>query len=348
MKFTIFTTTSLEMSMYALNVPPDEFIRVSVDDLTTFTTTLFQHAGVPPDDADLITKLLIDTDLRGVLSHGTRTVSGYIRQFLQGNLNPKPQVRVLSDELTTAVVDGDGGLGHPAAYRATEIAVAKAKATGLGAATTRNHGHFGSSGKYARMALRQDCVGFCVSGHVVGSDPNRSVWGSMGNPPMCFAIPGGSGPPLIVDMGTIFFDRAEHFPALFEAAPAAFFKSIGLAAVANLLSGVLGGTMLEGYNATDRRYPSANYGAFICAIDIARFVPVDAFKAEVDRIIQGIRQMQPFPGYDHTNLPGGLEWEREQLWAKEGIPLSKEHQRGLEDIAAELSVPVPWFVLNSI
>ena len=159
---------------------------------------------------------------------------------------------------------------------------------------------------------------------------------------MCFAIPGGSGPPLIVDMGTIFFDRAEHFPALFDAAPAAFFKSIGLAAVANLLSGVLGGTMLEGYSAADRRYPSASYGAFICAIDIARFVPVDAFKAEVDRIIQGIRQMQPFPGYDHTNLPGGLEWEREREWAQIGVPVSPDHQAGLEGIAQELEVPVPW------
>ena len=342
MKFFIFTTTSLGMSMYGLNVPPDEAIRVSVDDLTTLTTTLFQRAGVPPDDAGLITKLLIDTDLRGVLSHGTRTVNGYIRGFLEGRLNTKPQIRVLSDELTTAVVDGDGGLGHPAAYRATELAVAKAKETGLGAATTRNHGHFGSAGKYARMALRQDCVGFCVSGHVVGGDPNHSVWGSMGNPPMCFAIPGGNGPPLILDMGTIFFDRAEHFPALFETASAAFFKSIGLAAVSNLLSGVLGGTMLEGYSVADRRYPNANYGAFICAIDIARFVPMDAFKAEVDRILKGIQQMQPFPGYDRAGLPGGLEWEREQLWAAEGIPLGKEHQRALEDIAAELSVPVPW------
>ena len=338
----IFATNSLTMSMYSLNVPPDEFISVSVDDLTMLTTKLFQRAGVPADDADLITKLLIDTDLRGVFSHGTRTANGYIRAFLEGRMNPKPQIHVLSDELTTAVVDGDGGLGHPAAYQATLLAVDKAKATGIGAATSRNHGHFGSAGKYARIALKQDCVGFCVSGHVVGGDPNHSIWGSMGNPPMCFAIPGGSGAPLILDMGTIFFDRAEHFPALFEMAPAAFFKSIGLAAVSNLLSGVLGGTMLEGYSSADRRYPNASYGAFICAIDIARFVPIDAFKAEVDRIIQEIRQMQPFPGYDHANLPGGLEWDHEQLWAKEGIPLGKEHQRSLEEIATELSVPLPW------
>jgi len=338
----IFATISLGMSMYSLNVPPDEFISVSVDDLTALTTTLFQRAGVPSGDADLITQLLVDTDLRGVFSHGTRTVNGYIRAFLDGRMNPKPNIRVLSDELTTAVVDGDGGLGHPATYRATELAIAKAKATGLGAATSRNHGHFGSAGKYARMAMRQDCAAFCVSGHLIGTAPNHPIWGSMGNPPMCFAIPGGSGPPLILDMGTIFFDRAEHFPELFETAPAAFFKSIGLAAVSNLLSGVLGGMMLESYSAPDRRYPAAGSGGFICAIDISRFVPIDAFKAEVDKIMQGIRQMQPFPGYDRAALPGGLEWEREQLWAKEGIPLGKEHQRSIEEIAAELSVPVPW------
>lgn len=340
MKFFTFTRTSLGISVCGLNVPPDEFTSVSVDDLTMLTATIFQRAGVPPADADLIAKLLIDTDLRGVFSHGTRTVNGYVRGFLEGRLNPKPQIRVLSDELTTAVVDGDGGLGHPVTYRATELAIAKAKATGIGAATSRNHGHFGSAGKYTRMAIRQDCVGFCVSGHLVGSDPNRSVWHSMGNPPMCFAIPGGSGPPLILDMGTIFFDRGEHFPALFEVAPAAFFKSIGLAAVSNLLSGVLGGTMLKDDSATDRGYP--NSGGFILAVDIARFVPVDVFKAEVDRILEGIRQMQPFPGYDRADLPGVLEWEREQLWAQEGIPLGKEHQQSLEEIAAELSVPVPW------
>jgi len=55
MKFSIFTATSLGMSMYGLNVPPEEAIRVSVEDLTILTTTLFQGAGVPPDDADLIT-----------------------------------------------------------------------------------------------------------------------------------------------------------------------------------------------------------------------------------------------------------------------------------------------------
>ena len=325
-----------------MNVPPTEAIRVPVDQLRALSTTLFQQAGVPPQDADLITELLIDTDLRGVLSHGTRCVSGYVRAFLDGHLNPVPQIQVIRDEPTTAIVDGDGGLGHPAAARATELAIAKAKTIGVGAAVSRNHGHFGGAGKYTRMAMRQDCIGFCVSGHTMGGfTVDRPTWNPLGNPPMSFAFPSDTEAPLILDMGTSFFEP-EHFPSLFEQAPAAFFKSIGLVGVANLLGGVLAGMMSPEFRAENRRYPSAMYGAFICVLDTGRFVPIETFKAEVDRTMREIHTLPPLPGYARYDLPGGLEWDREHTWAVEGIPLSRDHQRGLEEIADELDVPVPW------
>lgn len=325
-----------------MNVPPTEFVRVPIDQLRALSTALFQRAGVSPKDADQITDLLIDTDLRGVLSHGTRCINGYVRTFLEGRLNPTPQIRVIRDEPTTAIVDGDGGLGHLATVQATELAIAKAKAIGVGAAISRNHGHFGGAGKYTRMAMRQDCIGFCVSGHTMGGvTVDRPTWNPLGNPPMSFAFPSGTETPLILDMGTSFFE-SEHFPSLFEQAPAAFFKSIGLVGVANFLGGVLAGMMFPEFRAENRRYPSAMYGAFIFVLDIRRFVPIETFKAEVDRTMREIHTLPPLPGYERYDLPGGLEWDREHTWAVEGIPLSRDHQRGLEDIADELDVPVPW------
>ncbi|MBI2504677.1 MAG: Ldh family oxidoreductase, partial [Candidatus Latescibacteria bacterium] len=92
--------------------------------------------------------------------HGTRCVSGYARAFLSGQLNPAPRIAVVRDEPNTAVVDGDGGLGHVATARAAELAIAKAKERGVGAVVVRNHGHFGGAGKYTRMALRQGCAAF--------------------------------------------------------------------------------------------------------------------------------------------------------------------------------------------
>ena len=288
--------------------------------------------------------MLIDTDLRGVLSHGTRCVQGYVRFFLEGRLNPTPEIRVVRDEPTTAIVDGDGGLGHPATTKATELALAKAKSTGIGAVVSRNHGHFGGAGKYTRMAMREGCIGFCVSGHTMGAGGfkvDRPVWNPLGNPPMSFAFPSDREAPLILDMGTSFFEP-EHFPALFEQAPAAFFKSIGLVGVANLLGGVLAGMMSPEFAAESRKYSSAGYGAFICVVDVERFVPLEAFKAETDRTMQEIHTLPPLPGYERYDLPGGPERDRERTWVTEGIPLSQEHRQGLEEIAEELDVPVPW------
>ena len=325
-----------------MNVPPTEFIRVPAPELHELCAALFQKAGVPRPDADLIADLLVDTDQRGVFSHGTRTAAGYTRAFLKGQLNPAPRIRVVQDTPTTAIVDGDGGLGHVAATRATEEAIAKAREAGLGAVVARHHGHFGGAGKYTRLALRQDCIGFCVSGHTIQAKAQGPPqWNPIGNPPMSFAFPSGTEAPMILDMGTSFFEP-EHFPSLFEQVPAAFFKSIGLVAVANLLGGVLAGMMATEFQPENRSYAAANYGTFIAVVDIGRFVPIEDFKAEVDRTVQTLHALPPLPGYERYDLPGGLEWDRERSWATEGIPVGREHQDELEEIAAELDVPVPW------
>lgn len=325
-----------------MNVPPVEAIRVPVDQLRALSIALFLKAGVSDGDARLITDLLIDTDLRGVLSHGTRTIGNYVRAFLEGRLNPTPRVSVVRDEPTTAVVDGDGGLGHPAATRATEFAIAKAKTIGVGAVIARNHGHFGSAGKYTRMAIRQDCAGFCVSGHMMEGFPKDGrYWNPFGNPPMSFAFPAGTEAPMILDMGTSWFDDRD-FASLFAQTPAAFFKSIGLVAVANLMAGMMAGMMTSEFRAENRRYESAMFGTFICVLDIGRFVPVEAFKAEVDRMMREVHTLPSFPGYSRYDLPGGLEWDREHAWITDGIPLGHDHQRELEEIADQVSVPVPW------
>ena len=326
-----------------MNIPPKEAIQVPMEELRTLSATLFERAGLTADDAQLVADLLIDTDLRGVLSHGTSTVNGYCRLFLNGDLNTRPQIQVLQESPTTVVVDGDGGLGHLAAQPMTEQVIAKAKAQGIAAGTTRNHGHYGSTGKYVRQALRQDCVAWGVSGFLFNASPGAPLWGSWDNPPMCFGVPGGEGPPLMPDMGTIFFlDPSEDLEEGFAKHPAAYFKCLGLAATAHLWSAALGGVMLPGYNENERQFPRAVYGSFLSVIDITRFVPLEAFKAEVDRTLAGISQLQPLPGYEKSQLPGGPEWEHEREWSEQGIPLSPGHQRSLEDIAEELGVPVPW------
>ena len=324
-----------------MNVVPTEFTRVMPDALRAFVAALFGKVGVLEADAALMAELLVTTDLRGVFSHGTRQAPGYAGLLRDRKLNPRPQVCVVQESPATAVLDGDGGLGHFASWRAAHLAVEKAKAIGLGAVTTRNHHHFGAAGKYTRVASDAGLVGFAVSAHVPAMSPGQMVLTAGGGSPMSFAVPAGDGPSLVLDMGANFYSRrAGDFDDVFEKMPAAFFKGLGLGAVCQALGGILAGTWTV--EAEGRAWPAVNQGAFILAVDISRFAPPEVFRAQMDDYVARARAMRPFPGCDRTDLPGGLEWERERAWAETGIPVGPEHRARLEAASEELGVRAPF------
>jgi len=321
-----------------MNVPPKEFIRVMPDLLRSFTSTAFQEAGTSTTDADCLAELLVVTDLRGVFSHGTQQLAGYIEMILSGKVNPRPQVECIDQSQTTAVFDGDGGMGHLPAYLAAKMAVNMAKDMGIGAVTTRNHFHFGGAGKYSRMALKEDCIGFAVSAHRFVPDAGASILSASGGSPMSFAIPTGDQPPIVVDMATSIHGSND----LFQMIPGAFFKSIGLGAVSHALGGFMAGIWLFDQQANADAWEGSNQGAFICAFDIARFRAIDEYKKEIDRHLRGIHQMEPAPGYDRATLPGALEWEREQEWAEIGVPVGKGHQEVFKRVAKLFDMKLPF------
>lgn len=325
-----------------MNVPPKDFIRVMPSVLKPFVVELYKKVGVSDADANLLVDLLVTNDLRGVFSHGTRQTAAYVRLMKDGKVNPRPKVRLVEESPTTAIFDGDGGLGYFPSYQAAQTAVKKAKELGLGAGISRNHNHFGAAGIYSRIAMNSDCIGFSVSAHRFERSPNSLCYHAGGGSPMSYAIPTGSEPPIIVDMATSFWpDKSEDFNDVFSKMPAAFFKSFGLGAVCQALGGFMAGIWLFAKKEPGI-WEAANQGAFILAIDVSRFMPLADFKRDMDEYARSVRKMRPFPGYDRADLPGGLEWERERQWAKEGIPIGKNHQTTLEDVAKEFSVPVPW------
>ena len=225
-----------------MNRPPEDFVAVKEERLLEFSTACFQKAGLDADHAALISRFLVNSDLRGVRTHGTAAMNGYCQIFEAGTQNPQPTISVLSETPTTAVIDGDGTLGYSPMAKATELAIAKAKELGLGMGIARNIGHYGSAGHYARMCMEQGCVGFSVQGyHELGNAHNREQKpqiGYFGNPPICFAIPGKNGPPVVLDAATRIladYQTGPEFDKLLDFIPAAFFKSMGYTAVAGLL-----------------------------------------------------------------------------------------------------------------
>ena len=332
-----------------MNRPPEDFVHVDEERLLNFSTTCFEKAGITHEHAALISRLLVNSDLRGVRSHGTRTVNGYCGGFENGSLNPNPDIRVIHETPTAVVLDGNGTLGYLPMVRATEHAIAKAKAVGIGMGLVRYIGHYGSAGHYARICNEAGCIGFSVQGYqnhgnAGGQDPKPQL-GYYGNPPICFAIPSNDEPPVVLDAATCImadYQRGPEFDALLSVIPAAFFKSIGYTAVACLLGGALTG-FTEPPSEDTAKWKGARHGGMVLAIDIESIVPMDVFHAEVDRLVHDVRETyEPMPGTDRALLPGAIETERTEQHRREGIRYGEMEQASARGVSERLDVPLPW------
>ena len=169
-----------------MNLPPDTFIRVSHTDMQQFVSAAAQTVGLPEEKADLLAGVLVGNDLRGVFSHGTQQIAAYAILMRDGRLNNYPEIRVVKETPVSVLVDGDGGLGYFPAYEGTLRAIEKAKAQGVAVMQSRNHGHFGAAGIYARLTLGHDLVTFVTSGHQLNLKPDGSIYSAGGGSPMAF------------------------------------------------------------------------------------------------------------------------------------------------------------------
>ena len=185
------------------NVPPESGIRVPAGDLRRIVQSLFERVGMSTAHASTMAELLVITDLRGVVSHGTFQAAGYCRMILDGRVNPAPDIKVVRESTTAQTLDGDGGMGHLPCRQGAEWAVERALEHGAAAVTTRNHFHFGGAGKYSRMAAARDCIGIALSSHRYHPRPG-SILGIKGSSPISIALPAGEQPPMVLDMSSSF------------------------------------------------------------------------------------------------------------------------------------------------
>ena len=332
-----------------MNRPPEEFVRVDEEGLLNFSTACFEKAGITHEHAALISRLLVNSDLRGVRSHGTRTLSGYCSGFENGSYNTRPNIRVIHETPTAVVLDGNGTLGYLPMVRATEHAIAKAKEVGIGMGLARYIGHYGSAGHYARLCNEAGCIGFSVQGYQnhgnAGNRDTKPQLGYYGNPPICFAIPSGDEPPVVLDAATCImadYQRGPEFDDLLSIIPAAFFKSIGYTAVACLLGGALTG-FTEPPPEDTAKWSGARMGGMVLAIHIESVVPPDLFHAEVDRLVRDVRETyEPMPGTDRALLPGTIETERTEIHRREGIRYGEMEQSSARAASERFGVPLPW------
>lgn len=342
---------------------------VGPEPLRRFVARVLTTLGVPESDAETVAEILVEADLRGVESHGTTRVAGYVSMLRLGLLNPRPKVVVLKDAPSVAMLDGDNGFGMVVAKHAMQVAMAKARAAGIACVTARNLTHTGMVGFYPMMAAREGLVGLAMNNGPAIVPPFGGRTPTFATNPIAAAFPAGAEPPIVLDMATAMVANGKLRLAAKKGLPippawaldragrpttdpeeallhgflqwAGGYKGFGIATVVEVLGGVLSG----GLFGTDVP-PLKVFGkdplvssAFYLAINPEQFMPLDEFTARVDRLRQQIKSSTPAEGAEEVFVAGELEFRRHAERSRHGIPLSQVVHRELRALAEDLRLP---------
>ena len=163
---------------------------------------VFRAMGCPPDQATGGAMALVSADLRGIDSHGVARLSGYVRLWEAKRINATPNITIIHETPSTAVMDGDQGLGLVVAPEAMDLAIKKASQVGTGWVSVSNSNHFGIAASHAMRALEKDMIGIVMTNASALVAPTFSSERMLGTNPICVAVPAGNEPPFIADMAT--------------------------------------------------------------------------------------------------------------------------------------------------
>ena len=347
--------------------------------LERFVFNVFLKMGHSQEDAATGAKVLISADLRGVDSHGIARLSGYVRLWEKDRVNANPNIRIVHETPSTAVVDGDRGLGLIVGPAAMRIALDKAEKVGSSWVAVRNSNHYGIAGYHAMMASAEDKIGFAMTNASPLVSPTFSTERLLGTNPIAVAIPSANHPPFVADLATTpaANGKLEVLARKGEQAPAGWIqkkdgspsqnplelkdggalvplgsdrmhgshKGYCLGSVVDILSGVLSG---------------ANYGPwvppFVGFLDVGEesvgeglghifgAMRIDAFRPKEEFLSHMDRWIERFQQAEaipgeKVIIPGEPEYEIARQREKEGIPL-------LDSVVADLKSLSEKFEVN--
>ena len=178
--------------------------------LEKFMVNVMVKAGIPEADAKIVGDVLLQADKLGFDSHGVnRFKSIYLDRIREGILNPVTNYKIIKEGPTTAVIDGQNGMGHVIAYKAMKLAIEKAKKFGMGMVTVRNSSHYGFAGYYPLMAVRENMIGITGTNARPSIAPTFGVENMLGTNPMTFGIPSDESFPFLLDCATSITQRGK-------------------------------------------------------------------------------------------------------------------------------------------
>lgn len=308
------------------------------------TQVLKPHSLFSEAQTALITHL-IEANLWGIDSHGLQQIIGYDKSLKSGRINPKPEIKVISERPSLIRIDADAAPGQYAAKVAMQMAIVKAAKTGIAVVGVTNSNHFGVAGYYTRMATEAGMIGFATTDtNVVDLAPFGGRIAKLGNNAISWGIPTGNQP-VIIDMatGAVSGGKVKHFayqgleiplgwgltaegePTLNPKEVAvnipASYKGSGLAFISDLLCGPLLGTATAMFKNKAIHDAENGTGHLFLVLDVAAWTDREEFYQEVQKAINSLKETPKLEVEESIYYPGELEINTREQRLKNGIPV---------------------------
>jgi LDH2 family malate/lactate/ureidoglycolate dehydrogenase len=344
---------------------PNVLIRAEA--LSSFAQAILEGLKVPERKARLVATSLVESNLRGVDSHGVQLLPYYVEQMEAGDMSKIADGHVISELGACLLYDGENGMGQPIAETCCAHGVRIAKEQGLSIVVARESNHFGAAAFWAKKYSSEGLVGIVMCNASPMVPPWQGRQPRVGTNPICMSIPGGRW---LLDMATTTVAAGKIYKAMINGqdtippgwamdsegvpttsvdtalkglvSPLGGYKGSGLAMMVEILCAVLsGGAMSTELGGIRIRGRAMRVSQTFLGIDISRFLPPDEFAARMERLIAVVKSTQPAKGYDEVLVAGEPEWRMEAERRANGIPLEQGTWKSLTNAASRLSVAVP-------
>ncbi|HVC57669.1 MAG TPA: Ldh family oxidoreductase [Stellaceae bacterium] len=332
--------------------------------------------SMPEENAEATADILSWADLHGVDSHGISMIPGYDRLRRAGRAKMTAQPRIIKETPVSALVDGDGGLGHVPARFAMQVAIDKAKAAGMAIAAVKNSAHFGATGYYTLMAANEGLIGIaCTSASSIQVAPTFGKEAKLGTDPWSFAAPTTDpGRPFLLDMATttvaagrirnkaneelpcppgwvldkdglpstdplVAREKGGFLTSLGGSPENSSYKGYGLAVMVNILGACLSGATLITDPMHTKKPQGNDIGHCFIAIDPGLFRERQDFTADVTRLCDDLRATKPVDPAQPVMVAGDPQWNNAARRLRDGIPIGAGLINQLRQIAQASAAP---------
>ena len=337
--------------------------------LRPFGYTLFEAAGVPADQARVVTDHLVESNLMGHDSHGVLHMAGYVRGLLSGGIKPVGGQKVVRETPVSVVIDANKSFGIALAYQAMQMAVDRAKEHTLGAVAVHRSSHIGRLGAFPPLAAAEDCIGvLMLNGGGRFAAPFGGTARRLPPNPIAISVPTLNGPAMMLDIttsmvagGKVLVQQSRNQPvpegwlvdihgntvtdptpfitgeaAMLPLGGALGHKGYGLAM---MIDAIAGGLSWAGCSSDAPTRGGSGYLAL--AIKIESFIDVDEYKKEVQRLIDWVKSSPTMPGVEQIYLPGEIEEVSRRKKEVTGIDVPDSIWNDIVKVAGELKVALP-------